>query len=114
MNGALAGQRLPAISQPSERAIQCCESVLLLDNVLGYILDCTSAACAVEKQMRYGNRITALLGSALMLSASVALGQVKTANQGISDREILVGTHQVLTGPGSAWGVPVANGIDCP
>ena len=61
--------------------------------------------------MRYGNRIAALLGSALMLSASVALGQVKTTNQGISDTEVLIGTHQVLTGPGSAWGVPVANGM---
>ena len=61
--------------------------------------------------MRHGNRIAALVGSALMLSASVALGQVKTTNQGISDTEVLVGTHQVLTGPGSAWGVPVANGM---
>jgi branched-chain amino acid transport system substrate-binding protein len=61
--------------------------------------------------MRHGNRIAALVGSALMLTASVALGQVKTTNQGISDTEVLVGTHQVLTGPGSAWGVPVANGM---
>jgi len=51
------------------------------------------------------------LGSVLMLSASVALGQVKTTNQGVGDTEVLVGTHQVLTGPGSAWGVPVANGM---
>jgi branched-chain amino acid transport system substrate-binding protein len=61
--------------------------------------------------MRHGTRIAALLGSALTLSASVALGQVKTTNQGVSDTEVLVGTHQVLTGPGSAWGVPVANGM---
>jgi branched-chain amino acid transport system substrate-binding protein len=61
--------------------------------------------------MRHGNPMTALVGSALMLGSSVALGQVNTTNQGISDTEVLVGTHQVLTGPGSAWGVPVANGM---
>jgi branched-chain amino acid transport system substrate-binding protein len=75
------------------------------------ILDCTSAPYAAEKQMRHGNRMAVLVGSALMLSASVALGQVKTTNQGISDTEVLVGTHQVLTGPGSAWGVPVSYGM---
>jgi branched-chain amino acid transport system substrate-binding protein len=53
--------------------------------------------------MRHSIYAGALLGSALMLSAPVALAQIKTTNQGISDTEILVGAHEVLTGPGSAW-----------
>jgi branched-chain amino acid transport system substrate-binding protein len=55
--------------------------------------------------------MAALIGLALMLSASAAPAQIKTTNQGVSDTQIVVGTHQVLTGPGSAWGVPVANGM---
>ena len=61
--------------------------------------------------MRYGGTLLALASAALMLSVSAALAQIKTTNQGISDTEIVVGTHEVLTGPGSAWGVPVANGM---
>jgi ABC-type branched-subunit amino acid transport system substrate-binding protein len=61
--------------------------------------------------MRYGSILLALASATLMFSASVTLAQIKTTNQGISDTEIVVGAHEVLTGPGSAWGVPVANGM---
>ena len=61
--------------------------------------------------MRYGNGLAALTGAALMLGASVALAQIKTTNQGISDTEIVVGTHEDLSGPVKGWGVPVANGM---
>ena len=61
--------------------------------------------------MRYGNSLAALTGAALMLGASAALAQIKTTNQGISDTEIVVGTHEDLSGPIKGWGVPVANGM---
>jgi branched-chain amino acid transport system substrate-binding protein len=61
--------------------------------------------------MRYGNGLAALTGAALMLGASAALAQIKTTNQGISDTEIVVGTHEDLSGPIKGWGVPVANGM---
>jgi len=61
--------------------------------------------------MRYGNGLAALTGAALMLGASAALAQIKTTNQGISDTEIVVGTHEDLSGPVKGWGVPVANGM---
>ena len=32
-------------------------------------------------------------------------------NQGITDTEIVVGTHQDLSGPIKTWGVPSANGM---
>ena len=61
--------------------------------------------------MRYGGILLALTSAMLTFSASVVLAQIKTTNQGISDTQIVVGAHEVLTGPGSAWGVPVANGM---
>ena len=51
--------------------------------------------------MRYGSILLALASATLMFSASVTLAQIKTTNQGISDTEIVVGAHEVLTGPGS-------------
>jgi branched-chain amino acid transport system substrate-binding protein len=62
--------------------------------------------------MRYGgNPLSALAGAALMLGVSTAFAQIKTTNQGISDTEIVVGTHEDLSGPVKGWGVPVANGM---
>jgi branched-chain amino acid transport system substrate-binding protein len=66
-----------------------------------------------EEDMRYCNAMVALAGAALMLGggAPTALAQIKTTNQGISDTEIVVGTHEDLSGPVKGWGVPVANGM---
>ena len=62
--------------------------------------------------MRYGGSpLSALAGAALMLGVSTAFAQIKTTNQGISDTEIVVGTHEDLSGPVKGWGVPVANGM---
>jgi branched-chain amino acid transport system substrate-binding protein len=61
--------------------------------------------------MRYRHGMAALAGAALALAASAALAQTKTTNQGITDTEIVVGTHQDLSGPIKAWGVSVANGM---
>ena len=61
--------------------------------------------------MRHGCSMAALASVALMISASAALAQIKTTNQGISDTEIVVGTHEDLSGPVKGWGVPVANGM---
>jgi branched-chain amino acid transport system substrate-binding protein len=55
--------------------------------------------------------MAALASVALMISASTALAQIKTTNQGISATEIVVGTHEDLSGPVKGWGVPVANGM---
>ncbi len=40
-----------------------------------------------------------------------AQGQIKFASQGVTDTEIVVGTHQDLSGPIKGWGVPAANGM---
>jgi branched-chain amino acid transport system substrate-binding protein len=54
----------------------------------------------------------ALLGAAFGLAAALpAQAQTKATNQGISKDEIVIGTHQDLSGPIKGWGVPVANGM---
>jgi branched-chain amino acid transport system substrate-binding protein len=49
--------------------------------------------------------------AALALSAGVASAQTKVTNQGISATEIVIGTHQDLSGPIKGWGVSAANGM---
>jgi ABC-type branched-subunit amino acid transport system substrate-binding protein len=49
--------------------------------------------------------------SALALTHLPALAQTKVTNEGISPTEIVVGTHQDLSGPIKFWGVPVSNGM---
>ncbi len=53
----------------------------------------------------------ALLSAVFGLAASPVLAQTKTSDQGISANEIVLGTHQDLSGPIKSWGVPVANGM---
>jgi len=48
---------------------------------------------------------------AAVMAAGAAPAQVKFSNQGISASEIVIGTHQDLSGPIKGWGVPVANGM---
>ncbi len=52
-----------------------------------------------------------LLGAAIMVAAVPALAQTKVTNEGISDTEVVIGTHQDLSGPIKGWGVPVTNGL---
>ncbi len=54
---------------------------------------------------------TVLAGALVALTAAPAMAETKTTNQGISDSEIVVGTHQDLSGPITVWGVSVANGM---
>lgn len=61
--------------------------------------------------MRYRNCTVLLAVAAGMFAAPVALAQTKATNQGISDTEIVIGTHEDLSGPVKGWGVPVANGM---
>jgi branched-chain amino acid transport system substrate-binding protein len=61
--------------------------------------------------MKCGSTLVAFAGAALLFGASPALAQIKTTNQGISDTEIVLGTHEDLSGPVKGWGVPVANGM---
>src|SRR5256886_6740420 len=49
--------------------------------------------------------------SALALTSLPAAAQTKVTNEGISATEIVVGTHQDLSGPIKVWGVPVSNGM---
>ncbi len=54
----------------------------------------------------------AMMASALSaLAATGAFAQTKVTNQGISADEIVIGTHQDLSGPIKGWGVAVANGM---
>ena len=49
---------------------------------------------------------------ALALASGPALAQAtKVTNEGISASEIVIGTHQDLSGPIKVWGVPVSNGM---
>jgi branched-chain amino acid transport system substrate-binding protein len=61
--------------------------------------------------MAYRICTAALAGAAVILCAPLALAQTKTTDQGISANEIVVGTHQDLSGPIKGWGVSVANGM---
>mgnify|MGYP002715427759 FL=1 len=49
--------------------------------------------------------------SALALTCLPAAAQTKVTNEGISPAEIVIGTHQDLSGPIKVWGVPVSNGM---
>ena len=55
--------------------------------------------------------------AALLSAVFAAIGigganaQTKFGNQGVSKDEIVLGTHQDLSGPIKGWGVPVANGM---
>lgn len=48
---------------------------------------------------------------AVALTCLPAAAQTKVTNDGISASEIVIGTHQDLSGPIKGWGVPVANGM---
>jgi ABC-type branched-subunit amino acid transport system substrate-binding protein len=48
---------------------------------------------------------------ALALTHWPASAQTKVTNEGISAAEIVIGTHQDLSGPIKVWGVPVSNGM---
>jgi branched-chain amino acid transport system substrate-binding protein len=53
-----------------------------------------------------------LLGAVFALAAVPAMAQAtKVTNQGISPTEIVIGTHQDLSGPIKTWGVAVLNGM---
>jgi ABC-type branched-subunit amino acid transport system substrate-binding protein len=47
----------------------------------------------------------------LALTHLPASAQTKVTNEGISATEIVIGTHQDLSGPIKFWGVPVSNGM---
>src|SRR3569833_2250966 len=47
----------------------------------------------------------------VMLTQLPAAAQTKVTNDGISASEIVIGTHQDLSGPIKGWGVPVSNGM---
>jgi ABC-type branched-subunit amino acid transport system substrate-binding protein len=48
---------------------------------------------------------------AVVLTCQPSLAQTKVTNDGISATEIVIGTHQDLSGPIKGWGVPVSNGM---
>ncbi|MBR0996241.1 ABC transporter substrate-binding protein [Bradyrhizobium liaoningense] len=48
---------------------------------------------------------------AVALTCLPAAAQTKVTNDGISASEIVIGTHQDLSGPIKGWGVPVSNGM---
>ena len=48
---------------------------------------------------------------ALALAHLPAFAQTKLTNEGIAPTELVIGTHQDLSGPIKVWGVPVSNGM---
>jgi branched-chain amino acid transport system substrate-binding protein len=56
-------------------------------------------------------KVMGLAVSALALTHLPAAAQTKVTNEGISAGEIVIGTHQDLSGPIKVWGVPVSNGM---
>jgi ABC-type branched-subunit amino acid transport system substrate-binding protein len=64
------------------------------------------------KKMSKSFKVFGLAVTALALSHWPALAQAtKVTNEGISASEIVIGTHQDLSGPIKVWGVPVSNGM---
>jgi ABC-type branched-subunit amino acid transport system substrate-binding protein len=61
--------------------------------------------------MSKSSRALGLAVSALALTCLPAYAQTKVTNEGISASEIVIGTHQDLSGPIKGWGVPVSNGM---
>ena len=61
--------------------------------------------------MRTKAFVATLVGTATALAVLPALAQTKVTNQGITPTEIVIGTHQDLSGPIKGWGVPVLNGM---
>ncbi|MBR1271353.1 ABC transporter substrate-binding protein [Bradyrhizobium sp. AUGA SZCCT0222] len=61
--------------------------------------------------MSKSSRALCLAVSALALTHLPAYAQTKITNEGISASEIVIGTHQDLSGPIKGWGVPVSNGM---
>jgi ABC-type branched-subunit amino acid transport system substrate-binding protein len=57
-------------------------------------------------------KVLGLALGALALTQLPAIAQTtKVTNDGISANEIVIGTHQDLSGPIKVWGVPVSNGM---
>jgi branched-chain amino acid transport system substrate-binding protein len=56
-------------------------------------------------------KVLGLAVGALALTHWPAAAQTKVTNEGISATEIVIGTHQDLSGPIKVWGVPVSNGM---
>ncbi len=56
-------------------------------------------------------KVLGLAVGALALTQVPAFAQTKVTDQGISAAEIVLGSHQDLSGPIKSWGVPVANGM---
>src|SRR3979411_2035833 len=64
-----------------------------------------------ETAMSKSFKVLGLAVSALALTHLPASAQTKVTNDGISATEIVIGTHQDLSGPIKGWGVPVSNGM---
>ena len=64
-----------------------------------------------ETAMSKSFKALGLAVGALALTHLPAAAQTKVTNEGISANEIVIGTHQDLSGPIKVWGVPVSNGM---
>jgi ABC-type branched-subunit amino acid transport system substrate-binding protein len=64
-----------------------------------------------EIDMSKSLKALGLAVGALALTHLPAAAQTKVTNEGISPTEIVIGTHQDLSGPIKFWGVPVSNGM---
>lgn len=53
----------------------------------------------------------ALAASGILLAAAATALPASADTQGIHEKEIVIGTHQDLSGPLTSWGVPVRNGL---
>src|ERR1700689_5947230 len=56
-------------------------------------------------------RALGLAVGALALTHLPAFAQTKVTDEGISPTELVIGTHQDLSGPIKVWGIPVSNGM---
>jgi branched-chain amino acid transport system substrate-binding protein len=65
----------------------------------------------METAMSKSFRALGLAVGALALTHLPAIAQTKLTNEGISPTELVIGTHQDLSGPIKVWGVPVSNGM---
>jgi branched-chain amino acid transport system substrate-binding protein len=61
--------------------------------------------------MKWFNVGAVIAGGSIAAASMASAQDVKVTNQGITPTEIVLGTHQDLSGPIKSWGVPVLNGM---
>ncbi len=61
--------------------------------------------------IKHSRLVMATMAATALTALPAVAQEPKVTNQGITPTEIVLGTHQDLSGPIKSWGVPVTNGM---